>query len=109
MLGHEESGCIMADPQYIAIELTLLESGGAIGTVGKPRMLCRYMAVHVPGTDLDDGKVSVLVRDSVRQSWREYERRTTFDQAQEVIARLQALGIPGRMPDAKGVDDSSDS
>ncbi len=98
----------MADPQYIAIEVTLLETGGSFGTVGEPQMLCRYCATHLPGTHLDSGKVSVLVRDHVTQSWREYARQTTFDDARDVVARLEALGIPGRTPEAEGVVDTSD-
>jgi hypothetical protein len=98
----------MADPQYLVMEVTLLESGGPFGTVGEPRMFCRYRAVHLPGTHFDDGKVSVVVRDHATQSWREYVRQTTFEDARGVMAQLQALGILGRTPDAKGVVDTSD-
>jgi hypothetical protein len=98
----------MADPQYVVIEVTLLESGGPVGTVGEPRMFCRYSAAHLPGTHLDDGEVSVVVRDSATQSWREYVRQTTLDDARGVIAQLEALGIPGRTPEAEGVVDTSD-
>jgi hypothetical protein len=98
----------MADPQHIAIEVTLLESGGPCGTVGTPRMFCRYSAVHLPGTPLDDGRVCVVARDGATRSWREHTRQTTFESARGVLAQLQALGIPGRTPDATGVVDSSD-
>jgi hypothetical protein len=98
----------MADPQYIVIEVTLLESGGPFGTVGEPRMFCRYSAVHLPGTSLDDGKVSVVVRDQATQAWREYVRQTTFGEARGVLARLEALGFPGRTPEVEGVVDTSD-
>jgi hypothetical protein len=98
----------MADPQYLVIEVTLLESGGPFESVGEPRMFCRYSAAHLSGTRLDDGKVSVVVRDHTTQAWREYVRKTTFDDARGVIARLKALGIPGRTPKAEGVVDTSD-
>lgn len=98
----------MAVPQYVVVEVTLLESGGPFGTVGEPRMFCRYSAAHLPGTHLDDGKVSVVVRDRATQSWREYVRQTTFDDARNVIAQLEAMGIPGRTPEAAGVVDTSD-
>jgi hypothetical protein len=98
----------MADSQYIVIEVTLLESGGPFGTVGEPKMFCRYRAVHLPGTHFGDGKVSVVVRDHATQSWREYVRQTTFEEARSVRAQLEALGIPGRTPEAQGVVDTSD-
>jgi hypothetical protein len=98
----------MADSQYIVVEVTLLESTGPFKTVGVPRMFCRYSAVHVPGTDLDDGRVCVVVRDDATQSWREYARRTTFDEARDVVAQLEALRMPGRTPEVKGIIDTSD-
>jgi hypothetical protein len=98
----------MADPRYLVIEVTLFESCGPFGTVGEPTMFCRYSAAHLPGTHLDDGKVNVVVRDDTTQSWREYVRKTTFDDARGVIAQLKALGIPGRTPKAEGVVDTSD-
>jgi hypothetical protein len=99
----------MADLKYIFIEVTLLESVGPIGTVGKLRMICRYKACHVPGTHLDDGQVSVVVHDHATQSWREYTRQTTYAEARGIVAQLKALGIPGRTPEVEGVIDSSDS
>ncbi len=99
----------MADPKYIIIEVMLRESGGPIGKVGKPRMICRYKACHVPGTDLDDGIVNVVVHDHATQSWREYTRQTTFEEARGIVAQLKALGIPGRTPEVEGVVDTSDS
>ena len=42
------------------------------------------------------------------RSWREYVRQTTIDQARSVVAQLEALGIPGRTPEAEGVVDTSD-
>jgi hypothetical protein len=98
----------MADPRYTAIDVTLVESSGPIFSVGEPTMLCRFKAVHLPGTQLDEGKISVVVRDSVTKQWREYARQTTVDQAREVAARLETLGMPGRTPQVKGVVDTSD-
>jgi hypothetical protein len=98
----------MADPQAIVLEVTLLESGGPFGTVGEPRMFCRYSAAHLPGTPLDDGRASVVVRDGATRSWREYARRTSAEEARGVVARLKALGVPGRTPEADGVVDTSD-
>jgi hypothetical protein len=98
----------MADPQPIVVDVTLLESGGPFGTVGEPRMLCHYRAVHLPGTHLSDGRVSVVVRDHATGAWREYKRQTTVDEARGVVARLEALGVPGRTPEAEGVADTSD-
>jgi len=98
----------MADPRYVVGKVTLLELGGPFGKVEEPRMFCRYSAVHVPGTHLDDGKVSVVVRDQATHSWREYTRQTTLDEARGVLAQLEALGIPGRTPEVGGVVDTSD-
>jgi hypothetical protein len=97
----------MADPRYIVIEVTLLETGGSCETVGETRMFCRYSAVHCPGTQFDDGRVSVVARDDATQSWREYARRTTLDEARGIVAHLEALGTPGRTPEAKGIVDTS--
>jgi hypothetical protein len=71
-------------------------------------MFCRYCAIHLPGTHLDDGKVSVVARDHATQAWREYTRQTTLDEARGVLAQLEALGIPGRRPEVEGVVDTSD-
>lgn len=98
----------MSDTRYVIMEVTLLETGGSFGSVGEPEMLYRYSAAHLPGTQLDDGKASVVVRDNATRLWREYVRRTTFDEARGVLAQLKALGIPGRTPEASGVVDTSD-
>lgn len=98
----------MDNPRYIVLEVMLLESGGPIGTVGEPRMLCRYHAAHLPGTLIDDGKVSVVVRDDTTRLWQEYVKPTTVEQARDIAGRLTALGFPGRTLEAKGVVDTSD-
>jgi hypothetical protein len=98
----------MGDPRHIVLEVMLLETGGPFGTAGEPRLFCRYSALHLPGTPLDDGRVSVVARDGPTQSWQEYARRTTLDNARGIVAQLQALGVPGRTPEAEGVVDTSD-
>jgi hypothetical protein len=92
---------------YIAVELTLVESGGPHHRAGRPSMLCRFKAAFLPGTNINDGQVCVVVPDQAARSWKEYAQPVTFEQAREVVRRLDALGIPGRTPEVQGVVDTS--
>jgi hypothetical protein len=93
----------------LAIELTLLETRGPFFKVGAPTLLCRFSAVHLGGNQINDGKVCVIVRDTIANHWREYARDVTADQVQQVAGRLQGLHIPYRTPNVQGVIDTSDA
>jgi hypothetical protein len=64
--------------------------------------------VHLPGTPHTEGTVSVLSAAPATCQWHEFIRATTIDQVQHVLAALEALGLPGRAPNVKGVVDTSE-
>jgi hypothetical protein len=92
----------------IAVEVSLAETCGPFGKVGWPRLYCWFKAVHVPGTSIDDAKISVLARVDSTKSWQEHTRRLTLEQAQDIVESLQKLGIPEKSIQVEGVVDSSD-
>ncbi|MCI0464471.1 MAG: hypothetical protein L0Z62_46665 [Gemmataceae bacterium] len=98
----------MASSQPIALELSLVESSGPWFKPGSPVLYCWFHAVHLPGTPHDEGKISVLSMDRAARTWREFTRPVTIDQSREILAGLEALGLPGRTPDVEGVVDTSD-
>jgi hypothetical protein len=98
----------MASSEPITLELSLVESSGPWFKPGSATLYCWFHAVHIPGTPHDEGKASVLSFDRRARTWQEFTRPVTIDQSREILAGLEAVGLPGSTPDAEGVVDTSD-
>jgi hypothetical protein len=98
----------MAARPYIALEISLRQTGEPLGKVGWPFLYCWLKAVHLPGTAIDDARISVVTRSLPTEHWHEFTRALTLAESQALVESLKKLGIPGRTLDAHGVDDTSD-
>lgn len=98
----------MGSHTYVSFTLSLIESSGLFGRVGSPNLFCWASAAHLPAGSLDDGHILILSRDSATGIWREYAKAFSIEQSCKVIELLNALGLPGKTPDAEGVVDTSD-
>jgi hypothetical protein len=58
----------MADTPWIVTEVALVESQSPFGSVGDPRMLCRFRAAHLAASGLNQAKASVVVRDGATRT-----------------------------------------
>lgn len=99
----------MTSTRPFTIELTLLETVGPFFRIGFPRLLCWFQAIYLPSLQCDEGKVVVVVHEGQTTTWRELSRPVTRNQSLDVLGRLKALGLPGRLPEVEGVVDTSDS
>ena len=99
----------MDQSSIVSVGVTLVETTGMNGRVGSPRTLLRFAAVHLPGTPLDDGRISIVAQDPRRETWFELSRQTTIDEAIEVATRVDALRLNEGEPDIRGRFDTSDS
>ena len=93
----------------ILLGLSLVETGGPFGDVGWPVMHCWLSAVYVPGTSMEDARISVLTRADSTQPWCEYARDLSLADAQRLMESLERLGIPGKTLDVEGAIDTSES
>lgn len=93
---------------YILLEISLAETGGWVGKVGRPRLYCTLNAVHLPGTEIDDAMISIVARDRSTDSWQEHTRRLTLEQSQAILASLDKLGITEKPLQVESVFDTSD-
>ena len=97
------------DPQtHTSFTLSLIESAGPFGRVGRPRLICWASAFHVPAGVIDDGRILVLSRDPATDAWREYVGALSAAQSRTIVEMLHALGLPDRSPDVEGIVDTSD-
>jgi hypothetical protein len=98
----------MTATPYIALEMSLLQTAGPHYKVGWPFLYCWLKAVHLPGTPLNDARVSVLSRAHPTEPWHEFTRELSLGESEALVGSLEKLGIPGRSLDIEGVVDTSD-
>ena len=93
---------------HFSFTLSLIESSGPFGQIGRPTLFCWASAFHFPAATLGDGRIFVLSRDVVTGAWREHAAALSVEQSRRILELLIALGMPGRTPDVEGVVDTSD-
>jgi hypothetical protein len=100
----------MAAGSYIYVEAFLLETIGPLYMPGRLRLFCWFKAAHLPGTQIDGARVSVVAcSDQAGGVWKEYSQDLVMEQSMAIIESLERLGIPGRALDAQGNFDTGDS
>jgi hypothetical protein len=97
------------NPQtYVSFTLSLIESSGLFGRVGRPKLFCWASAFHLPDGVISDGRIVVLSRDPGTDAWREHAGVLSAAQSRTIVELLQALGMPDQSPEVEGVVDTSD-
>lgn len=99
----------MSPSNYLALEISLLQIDGEVPNRGDVKLVCDYRALHMAGTFLDGGRITVLAKDPITERWVEYRRETGRELAAEVAQLVQQLGIPERRPKVIGTIDTCES
>lgn len=96
------------DQKPFFLELSLIESSGLWFKPGKPSMYCWLGATHTPRVEFGEARIQVLSADRTTTFWRELNRELNLEQASQVRAELERIGLPGTAPEVQGVIDTSD-